>query len=432
MVESCQFLAEFRWPLWGNNIVLSQNQHESEMSYIQFIKDHIKVINQFEQQGFNWGNTYDNAFINMISDKNPVFKSVLLDIPQTLNRIIVRDIFISEENLYKGFVACMLWGGINARRCAKGHPGDLTTTDAYKAFTHEKDQVEKKIKSVKGYLVQGNIASAFNSISNGHENHIPGIGISFFTKLLYFLAPENAIPRPLIYDKWSTYIHCALLIDNKQEDIHDYYTGVTKDGILRKAKPELDLYRHYLQLMKVTATANSINDVAQLEAFLFGFALNGAGHQEEKRRRRFLKNYVLNYFGPQNKTEKKNAMNKVTNKKTQPTDQPRIEPLTEGQKFLRRTGHTLSGYKITIGNRKLYIFTGENSRKCYCEVISSNGFYSDAEKKIMSDNGLEFNSRPQKDIDKYYICRFKVTDTFSAKDLTERIKEQFARLYNLN
>ena len=68
------------------------------------------------------------------------------------------------------------------------------------------------------------------------------------------------------------------------------------------------------------------------------------------------------------------VVNKVRNKNTLKTDQPRIEPVTEGQKFHNRTGNTLSGYKITIGTRDLYIYVSEDSRKCYCEVISSDGF----------------------------------------------------------
>lgn len=336
------------------------------MTYTEFIKKSREIINGFKQDGFAWREGYDTSFLDMVSEANPDFKKTKDNLPETLDRNTVRSYFHSNVDLYKGFVACMLWGGIDAKR-----PKDnLKATNAYKAFTFPKEDVEKKLKSVKKYLDKRNIDAAFSSMANPKKNKIPGIGVSFFTKLLYFMSPIEVIPRPLIYDKWSTYIHCALLIDNQKENTRDYYKGVNKDGSLSRAKPAVDLYKDYLNKMKETAEENGIDNVSRLEAFLFGYARNRAGHKEEKQRRTLVEKYILDYFAEKTSGSTSTARNRSKNKSTNgPDNKPSLlTKLSNGK--LRRDRQILFGYSVPFEGRNYYLFVGEKPSFHFLELLT--------------------------------------------------------------
>lgn len=339
------------------------------MSYQDYIEYHKEEIKQFAQTGYAWKKGYTPLFLSTVSEANPTFDSILKNLPEELNRDTVRSYF-EEEDLYKGFIACMLWGGINATRYAKGHKGDLKTTNAYKAFTHDRDKVVKKLNSVKEYLNDGRIDKAFSSMADPNENHIPGIGVSFFTKLLYYLSPKGATPKPLIYDKWSTYIHCALLIDEPKENALDFYKGVNKDGTLSNVKKQAELYKAYLEIMKRTAEKNEIEDTAKLEAFLFGFALNRSGHKEEKQRRAFLKKYVLDFFA---KTKsaignfEHNSSSGISKHKSN-QKHSNLTPLFRGNSIRGR--QVVFGYSVPYEGRNYYLFIGKKPSFYYLELLT--------------------------------------------------------------
>ena len=349
------------------------------MSYLSFIESQKEAIKGFEQEGFPWRNNgYDKAFLDMVSIVNPAFGTIIKSLPDTLNRKAVWNIFHLEKDLYKGFVASMLWGGINATRCAKGHKGDRMTTDAYKAFTYPKKEVVEKLSNVRTSLNKKDTEEAFTSMVSIKKNHIPGIGISFFTKLLYFMSPDAITPRLLIYDKWSTYIHCALLIDDSKRKVHDYYKKVNSDGTIALARTPVDLYMDYIDVMTKTAQANDIMDVSRLEAFLFGFALNGQGHKEEKERRAFLKKYVLDYFSK----NKGNTANPSKNNKSKKSPKTTVE-LTDRVYELssdeiipeRDNSNLLKKYRIVHQGNVSYLYLGKDKQKVFCEVFSPKGAY---------------------------------------------------------
>lgn len=380
------------------------------MSYIDFIESQKDAIKGFEQEGFFWRNGYEPSFLDMVAKANADFKTVIKNLPETLDRNAVRSIFHSEKDLYKGFVACMLWGGINAKRCAKGHKGDLKTTDAYRAFTFPKGDFDdgkrgivSRLTSVKQFLDEGKTGAAFDSMNNGNENHIPGIGVSFFTKLLYFLAPDTVDPRPLIYDKWSTYIHCALLIDDRKKNARDYYKSVNKEGILSKVKSEVVLYKDYLEVMKETAANNNIPDVSRLEAFLFGFALNGTGHREEKNRRARLKEHVLKYFGKRN-NRSQDGIYKLSKEDNVP---------------YRKNVDFVKKYKIVHQGVIFYAFVGKDTKKIYCEVLSPKGTCPKIDEIVAKGLTVKGGKKP------YYIKEFKKNQQEEALVLLEQIKVLF-------
>ena len=366
------------------------------MTYLSFIERQRDVINTFEQIGFEWRASYDSSFLDRVSQVNNDFSVATSSLPNVLNRTSVRNIFQLERDLYKGFVACMLWGGINAKRCAKGHSNDKTTTDAYRAFTIPKKEIMSKLKSVKSFLDNNQINEAFLSMENNRENHIPGIGVSFFTKLLFFLAPVQTDIHPLIFDKWSSYIHCALLIDSSDREVKDYYKGVNKEGILIKAKADITLYKDYLKIMKETAKNIGLNDVSRLEAFLFGCALNIRGHREEKERRHFLKNYILDYWNSNNA-------------------KPRIKLLKEEKVPGRDNSKILKKYRIAYQGSQFYAFAGNNGKGAFCEVWSPSGVYHEGLK--IEAKGLRRAGRKKP----YFIKYFRKEHLDEAVHLLEQI-----------
>ena len=336
------------------------------MTYIDFIQNSKDIINGFQQDGFAWREGYDTPFLDMVSVANADFRTTLDDLPEALDRNTVLSYIHPNADLYKGFVACMLWGGINAEWPKENRKA----TNAYKAFTYPKKYVVEKLKSVKEYLNNKNIDAAFSSMANPNDNKIPGIGVSFYTKLLYFMSPIEITPKPLIFDKWSTYIHCAILIDEQKENVLNYYKGVNKDRTLSKVKNQIELYKDYLEIMRKTAEENKIDDVSKLEAYLFGFARNRAGHREEKQRRTFLEKYVLDFFAKRtnvsSNTEQK--VSKSSSKYEPEKKSSQITPLPNGESI--RTRQVILGYRVPFEGEYYYLFVGKKPSFYYLELLT--------------------------------------------------------------
>ena len=104
-----------------------------------------------------------------------------------------------------------------------------------------------------------------------------------------------------------------------------------------------------------------------------------------------------------------------------------VTRLKEGEKVLDRTGHTKTGYKFTKGKRSLFDYVGEDTRKCFCEAISSDGFYTDGEKAIFNTylEPIEPKKHP------YFIRPFRHSDIAEAMRLMEIIKDELKKLYHL-
>ena len=189
-----------------------------------------------------------------------------------LTRSDIFSIFRNENNLYKGFIAAMLWGGLGS---------DKSRDNLRNAFSYPKVEIEKKLKDVSQKLKANRIADAFESMLPKKPNKISGIGISFFTKLLYFLWPEEnkQTIKPLIYDKWSWHIHAALIIDEKGVDAamdyfiisaslthKDVYGLIPEITLKDRNNVSVAAYMEYIELLSQKSQGNS----GGLEEFLFG------------------------------------------------------------------------------------------------------------------------------------------------------------------
>lgn len=200
------------------------------------------------------------------------FESIINSLwDRDLTRDDVFRIFREEKNLYKGFIAAMLWGGLGSDA--------RTRNNLRRAFSCPKSVIEKILKDVSQKLKENKIEEAFNSMLR-KPNKISGIGVSFFTKLLYFLWPkENKQKiRPLIYDKWGWHIQAALLIDDKGMDeamkyllisstlSHKDCYGLIPQIVLKDGKNVSRAYMNYIEIL----ANKSQGDPGRLEEFLFG------------------------------------------------------------------------------------------------------------------------------------------------------------------
>ena len=202
---------------------------------------------------------------------------------EKLTRAKVRACF--QDDLYKGFVAAMLWGGLGSNG---------------KSFSHlEKAMVEEKkptivanLGRVKKYLDKGDYEIAFKSMCPNGENKIEGVDVSYFTKLLFFMAalPNGSKATPLIYDKWSWHIHAALLLSlGQKEKLFDFFlikATLKKRSLSNKMAISVFLtestnkrskaYLNYIDLMQSQSRSLNKDLVSgNLEQFLFGRARKG-------------------------------------------------------------------------------------------------------------------------------------------------------------
>jgi len=243
-------------------------------NYILSQKDN---INLHKQQGFSYEKYKIEPLISI-----PEYKSCLNRLSQPL---ITRDFIIScfknaSFNNYEAFVYSMIWGGINHTRPSVS--GDKTSTHFYMSLEFGRDNINNVIQSVNDFLDNDNLGEAFDSMLTGN-NKIPGVGISYFTKILFFLGQKSSINiKPLIYDKWTKAIHILYLFENNEnQKLYNFYTqnSINKliknhDLIQTRKNQEKAAYLDYVNLMNNLSDICEIEDVGNLESFLFGYPKN--------------------------------------------------------------------------------------------------------------------------------------------------------------
>ncbi len=214
-----------------------------------------------------------------------------------VERLSRKDVFQwVKKDIYQGFIAAMLWGGISLATGKKKKVSNVKL-----AFSFPMDQVKQILHEVKGLLSKGKEKEAFDYLLTG-DGKIPGIGVSYLTKILYFYSPceQNG---SLIYDKWGRFTHATLIIDDEKDNLKDYYSMIhNKDfkSYLKPIKKEEDLYLDYLSRMRnflsiLNHDYKMINNTGHLEAFLFGDILSKK-NQQNNNPRYFIYKKVERYF----------------------------------------------------------------------------------------------------------------------------------------
>ncbi len=234
------------------------------MSFTNFIYNHINDVNNYVQTPTLWRDGRFAKLAGKVEATNGDFAEVVRNLPAELSREDVVRFF--REDLYKGFVATIMWGGIN-RHHAEGiaRNNDRNTTVP---------KLERLVKLLHGADTdQERIENAIATLRRGGDNYFYGIGPSYFTKLLYFLSYDMTLAvRPLIYDENMKPVHFALMPEAGQNPFH-YYVPVDEGLIYAEHTSVEDVYYPYCELMYKTACKLGI-DVKKFETWVFGRPVN--------------------------------------------------------------------------------------------------------------------------------------------------------------
>ena len=220
-----------------------------------------------------------------------------------IQRKQVSDLFKNKE-YYLGFIAAMIWGGINASRPRKVKKNDIVnndiakfeTIDLYKLLKQNHIQVVAIIKQVEKYIVQGKNKECFDYLLSD-KGKLQGVGYAYFTKLMYFLGHHNPVvkTKPLIFDKWTSNAYLALLIDSNQvEKIDKFYTKSVDPEYKTVGLTSLksSAYNSYINDMKIWASKLGVS-ASKLEEFIFGVSLRKNNTKSNPRNQ--LWNIILKY-----------------------------------------------------------------------------------------------------------------------------------------
>jgi len=232
------------------------------MKLFDYVKNNVDSINKFEQQEFNWVCKKDGTqfeIIRQLKKDNGKVVAVLNEIPQSLSRNAVAECM--REDIYKGFLAVLLWGGMHKYVFSRRH--FLT------AIAQQRSTVIDILKRVKGLIDKGNLEEAYVSMCNGAENHIKGVGPSYFTKIMYFLGYGNkGNMRPFIYDSFLKYAHFALMVGRDENPFY-YYVPVDDGFVYAEYTTPAEVYVHYCKTMIEVSRELGIQSPSNLEAWLF-------------------------------------------------------------------------------------------------------------------------------------------------------------------
>lgn len=261
------------------------------MSLIEFIQAHVDDINNYVQPEIHWREGSFAPHVEKIETLDCDFAAVVRVLPQTLTREQVAECF--REDIYKGFVATILWGGIN-----RFHSEGI-------ALRNDRATTTPKLERLRNYLrnerhneeteQSENIKVAYASMARGKENYFYGIGPSYFTKLLYFLAYDMGLTiKPLIYDRYLKYAHCVLAYEAEDRmseqpiiPMGNCYHINDEDNDLMPTIPfawaSEETYLDYCRILSNTAREYCICRADKLEAWLFGWPMS-IGHQDNNPR----------------------------------------------------------------------------------------------------------------------------------------------------
>lgn len=234
------------------------------MALIDFIKSHINDINNFTQPAIQWRAGRFATPVLRAEGVGGDFADVMATLPNALTRDDV--VACYREDLYKGFVATILWGGISWYQAQ-----EISRRNDRQSSLPKLERIRQMLRESKEDV--SIINDAVVSMRRGKENSFYGIGPSFFTKLLYFLSFDLDLEtRPLIYDENMKPVHFALMPECEQNPFFYY---VPMEGKLHFAEFTSfeDVYVPYC--MALCETANELGvDVTNLESWLFGWPVN--------------------------------------------------------------------------------------------------------------------------------------------------------------
>lgn len=230
-----------------------------------YIYTHKEDIAQFTEPMIQWKYSQNNVELQIVTKAriNPDFNAVIDNIPSLLSRETIATFFdiqkLQEEeksnNLYKGFLATILWGGKHkSRPPEKKHFLEIMAINKAiivckleKVYDMLLEGVENEAKAVE------KIKEAYISMCDVESNGINGVKDGYFTKILYFMAKNINLPLlPLIHDSHMKHAHCDLILDEGDQEL-GYYCLSDKYGL--RMRRYADSYIDYCQRMRKNSDA---------------------------------------------------------------------------------------------------------------------------------------------------------------------------------
>ncbi|WP_025765302.1 8-oxoguanine DNA glycosylase OGG fold protein [Dyadobacter tibetensis] len=263
------------------------------------LENHDRIINAPVQQITLWNASYDRykgyEVVNEIYKRFP---------NRNLQRKEVINLF--SENPYTGFIASLMWGGINANRPQTAEGMD---TPFRKILEHPIEKVEQAIQYAEQKIKSGEMYDLFLSFAPNGDHDLPGIGYAYYTKLFFFLGQLHDVSlKPLILDKWTSNAHCSLTIQTAQ--IHRLaYKGINTNLAYAVKLPsslqkQAALYNQYVVDFNTwTKKLNELNKEqqvtpAKVEEFVFGQSLKL--NPDPSNPRKQLWKIIVDHFGGDN------------------------------------------------------------------------------------------------------------------------------------
>jgi len=244
----------------------------------------VDVINIATQDSVDWRNLSEagNTAIIHAEERFPTFANAIQNIVNPLSRSQVLDAF--SQSYYQGFIATLLWGGMHSAHAS----------NFYRALGENQDNINNRFEQVHQLLTQEDVVGAYHYIARKSEAHIPGIGVTYISKLLFFLSSGivfNHCPRPLILDSHLIYSHCAILFDSEHINHRDYYL-MRNDSLAYKNGMEEVTYFEYIRRMSAICEEFGIISPDKLELALF----EDTGIDDNNNPRFVSKRYALEHF----------------------------------------------------------------------------------------------------------------------------------------
>ena len=147
----------------------------------------------------------------------------------------------------------------------------------------KEDDLCEKLNRIRDLVKNGELEKAFLSCCRCGKNCIPGVGMSFFTKIFFFVGAADSLvnPKPLILDRWTTNAFFALRGQSKgTSDIRDLFTIPSRESLTKyeavalknKTDIQAKAYVEYVTLMNDWAGQLKVAP-EKLEQFVFGIDL---------------------------------------------------------------------------------------------------------------------------------------------------------------
>lgn len=241
-------------------------KYESGQTYLEYIESNVNAINSSNSPKYEWKTNKKQKPLQIIKDAKTKYSDFAKIFDSVGNDDLTRD-KVAEyyyDDLYKGFIATLLWGGYHKGRYNRGQDGAFL-----KILSLDKTSIVESINNVKLLLQKLSLKEAFESMQYNGDNHINGIGLSYMTKVLFFLSHNIDIkPKPLIYDSVAQKIHCAILIDELKDGVKEWY--YMRNNVLCFKKSHYEMYVKYINDIDALATKYGIISSDKLEEALFG------------------------------------------------------------------------------------------------------------------------------------------------------------------